>query len=403
MNKVFLVSKDGKQITYDQLLDDLNKREYVSLICTQKDTYSIFLEIIASALQGITLTVLDADFNVTEIKALGISEDAVDSRVRVPRLSLTSIDELIDTITSNKDWELELFTSGTTGLPKKAKHKLATLTRFTRKSEKHSADVWGFAYNPTHIAGIQVFFQAILNTNTIVYIFGLDRETILTRIEEFGITNLSATPTFYRMLFPIDNLQPSIKRITSGGERFDPKLTASLLGIFPNAKISNVYASTEAGTILESRGEFFKISDASYCKIENNRLYIRAELLGMDIGQSDWYDTGDLVEFVDIDQVEFRFVGRDNEMINVGGYKANPSEIEQALCEHPDVLQAKVWGKANPLIGTILMADVICPNHVTERQLRDHLKGLLQDFKIPRVINITNEISTTRSGKIKRI
>lgn len=402
MNTVFLVSKDGRQFTYDQLLDDLNKREYVSLVCNQIDTYSIFLEIITSALYGIKLTVLDADFSATEIRALGISEDVLSSKLKVPKVHLTSTDELIEKIISYQNWELELFTSGTTGLPKKAKHKLATLTRYTRKSKKHSSDVWGFAYNPTHIAGIQVFFQAFLNANTIVDIFGLDRETILSRINEYSITNLSATPTYYRMLFPINNILPSVTRITSGGERFDPKLTTALLRIFPNAKISNVYASTEAGTILESRGEYFKISDASHCKIENNRLYIRADLLGMDIGQKDWYDTGDLVEFVDNEHEEFRFVGRDNEMINVGGYKANPSEIEQALCDHPDVLQAKVWGKTNPVIGTILMAEVICSNHVTERQLRDHLKGLLQDFKIPRVITITNEISTTRSGKIKR-
>jgi len=402
MNKVYLVSKDGKQITYDQLLYDLNQCEFVSQVCYQKDTYSIFLEIIASALHGITLTILDADFSSAEIEALEISEDTKSRKVKVQKLLLACIDDLIAKILSNQDWELELFTSGTTGVPKKAKHKLATFTRYLRKSAKHSSDVWGFAYNPTHIAGIQVFFQAFLNANTIVDIFGMNRETILSRINEHGITNLSATPTYYRMLFPTNNVFLSIRRITSGGERFDPKLTASLLRVFPNAKISNVYASTEAGTILESRGEYFSISDASYCKIENNRLYIRAELLGMEIGQIDWYDTGDLVEFVDNDQEEFRFVGRDNEMINVGGYKANPSEIEHALCDHPDVLQAKVWGKTNPVTGTILMAEVICSNQLTERQLRDHLKGLLQDFKIPRVIYITNEISTTRSGKIKR-
>lgn len=402
MNKIFLVTKDGKQITYDQLLDDLNQRDYVNLVCNHRETYAIFLEIFASSLHGNMLTILDADFSNTEIQDLGISEDAISGKVSVPKLALTSIDELIARITSNQDWELDLFTSGTTGLPKKVKHKLATLTRYIRKSEKHSSDVWGFAYNPTHIAGIQVFFQAFLNANTIVDVFGLDRETILTRIKEYDITNLSATPTYYRMLFPTNNILPSIRRITSGGERFDPKLTASLLKVFPNAKISNVYASTEAGTILESRGECFKISDASQIKIQYNHLYIRSELLGMDIGQYDWYDTGDLIEYVDSDQVEFRFVGRDNEMINIGGYKANPVEIEQALCDYPDVLQAKVWGKPSSVTGTILMADVVCSNQVTEKQLRDHLKGLLQDFKIPRVINITNDIGTTRSGKIKR-
>jgi len=87
----------------------------------------------------------------------------------------------------------------------------------------------------------------------------------------------------------------------------------------------------------------------------------------------------------------------------VGGYKANPLEIEEALCSHPAITKAKVWGKANPVVGRILMADVVASTPCSEAEIRTFLKGRLQDFKIPRIISFVDNIETTRSGKVKRV
>lgn len=89
-------------------------------------------------------------------------------------------------------------------------------------------------------------------------------------------------------------------------------------------------------------------------------------------------------------------------MVNVGGYKVNPYEVEQALEQHPLIKQAYIYGKANPVLGNILMADIVAVEPVSERELREFLSPLLQPFKIPRIINFVDSISLTRSGKLKR-
>ena len=399
---IFLVSKEGIRYTYHKLIEDINNSSKLLRCCYNPDTYSIFLHILTSIIYGKNMILLDYDFTDKELNSLGIDKNELSSYEYIDNQPITNFQDILNKVDNNEDWKLTLFTSGTTCLPKIVTHSINNLTRFVRKSEKHQSDIWGFAYNPTHIAGIQVFFQALLNRNTIIDLFNLSKNEIYNRIEEYQITNISATPTFYRMLMPIDKYYPSIRRITSGGERFDVNLSKSLLIAFPNAKLRNIYASTEAGSVLESSNDHFRITNPQICKIEHNKLYIHSSLVGVEDNSNYWYDTGDLVEIIDENTGEFVFISRDNDVINVGGYNANPSEIEEALCKHPAIAEARVWGKPNPVIGNILIADVVCKCSCTEKELREYLRSMLQDYKIPRIINFTTEIEKTRSGKIKR-
>ena len=399
---IFFISKNGTEFTYHNLIEDINKTTKLYRYCYNPDTYSIFLQIITSIIFGQNLILLDNDFTTIELNSLGIDKNELNIYEQINHQPITDFQNILNKINNNEDWKLTLFSSGTTGIPKRVTHTISNLTRFVRISEKHKSDIWGFAYNPTHIAGIQVFFQALFNGNTIIDLFNVSKNEIFNRIEKYQISNISATPTFYRMLMPIDKYYPSIRRITSGGERFDANLSKNLLRAFPNAKLRNIYASTEAGSVLESANDHFRITNPHICKIEHNKLYIHSSLIGLEDNSDYWYDTGDLVEIVDENTGEFVFVSRDNEVINVGGYNANPSEIEEALCNHPAVEQARVWGKPNPVIGNILIADVVCRFKCTEKELREYLRTILQDYKIPRIINFTTTIEKTRSGKIKR-
>lgn len=402
MDSLFFVSKDGSEFSYSRLLADISSCTRIPKYCRLSDTYDIFSTLVSSLVHGIDIVLLDADFSETELRALEIEPEQLDERITVDPKHIAGISDLLEAIACAATWRLTLFTSGTTGLPKKVTHNLKNLSRLVRFSPKHAKDVWAFAYNPTHIAGVQVFFQAILNSNTLVEVFGLPRDLVLKRIERYQITNISATPTFYRMLLPINDEYPTVKRITSGGERFDSNLTKDLARAFPNAKLRNIYASTEAGSVLESINDRFKITDPENCRIEDHRLFIHNSLLGNDDNTDGWYDTGDLVEIVDEASGEFVFVNRASEMINVGGYKANPLEIEEALCSHPAITKAKVWGRPNPVVGNILMADLVIDGFVSEREIREFLKDKLQGFKIPRIISFVTDIETTRSGKIRR-
>ncbi|MDZ7795644.1 MAG: hypothetical protein U5N56_00735 [Candidatus Marinimicrobia bacterium] len=98
-----------------------------------------------------------------------------------------------------------------------------------------------------------------------------------------GSLIISATPTFYRLLLPSKNVFKNVMRVTSGGEKLDNKTIEYLHQLFPNAKITNVYASTEAGTLFASKADVFTIKAdmKKYVKIENNELLIHNSFIGL--------------------------------------------------------------------------------------------------------------------------
>jgi acyl-coenzyme A synthetase/AMP-(fatty) acid ligase len=406
-DKLFLYDfKAQHHYSYNKFLEDLNAVQQVSLYCRAHSLYSILLQITAAAIHQVDLVLLDSDFSDLELNNLHLSIQQMEQQHAVEPVCLNDLPDLLSLLENTGDWHLTLFTSGTTGIPKQITHTMQSLTRAVRKAERHAQDVWGFAYNPTHIAGLQVFFQALLNGNSLVNLFEASRDTVLELIREFQITNISATPTFFRMLLPLHDKFDSVRKLTSGGEKFDARLSAELLQGFPNAKLRNVYASTEAGTILESKDEGFSITDSSLCRIIDGEFQIHKSLLGqgseLALIDGEWYATGDLVEILSEEPFRFRFLQRRNEMINIGGYKVNPCEVEQVLESHPHIRQSYVYGKANPVLGNVLMADIVSNEPLSEKELRNFLSRLLQPYKVPRVFNFVASIELTRSGKIKR-
>ena len=119
----------------------------------------------------------------------------------------------------------------------------------------------------------------------------------------------------------------------------------------------------------------------------------------------DYYHSGDLIEWVNKEEGIFRFSSRKNELINVGGYKVNPEEVEDAINSITGVCQSLVYGKANSILGNVLVAEVKLEggSELTPIDIRRILQGKLQDFKIPRKIEFVNAFSLTRTGKLKRL
>lgn len=395
-------------VSYKRLLEDLNGVSEYCPYCKSSDYYEVFRHIVLSMLLGREIILLDADFTDEEVARL---VGDVDIRVKGKAsltAHLTEDNFLRELIAKTDTWQITLFTSGTTGLPKKVSHNYGSIARQVRQDDRHSEDVWGFAYNPTHMAGLQVFLQALFNWNSIVRLFGLDSKEVVKEIHANGISHISATPTFYRLLLPPVDVCPSVSRITSGGERFDEHTLVQLKSLFPNAKFTNVYASTEAGTLFASRGNEFIVREGmtDKMKVEDGELLIHKSLLGNSDSlrvDGEWYHTGDLVEVVSKEPLTFHFVSRNNEMINVGGYKVNPNEVEDRLRECDGVVDAKVYGKANRIMGNIILCDVVrTGSEVSEKAIIENLRKKLQEFKIPRIIRFVEHIDVTRTGKISR-
>lgn len=402
---VFLYNGDD-EYSYEILLETINRhQEYYPLFKTE-DIFAYFENLIKAIVTNSPLVLLDSDLKYSEIT--GVDESMVNVATPLLPYHFDSIDAIVDAI-KNSTSEITIFTSGTTGQPKKVVHSIGTLTRSVRFGDKYKGLVWAYAYNPTHMAGLQVFFQAFENLNILVNVFNEQRSDVYAKISKYQITHISATPTFYRLLLPFEKEYLSVQRVTLGGEKSDNHLYEIIKKIFPEAKINNVYASTEAGSLFAAKGDCFQIPNKIRDKfmVVEEELLIHKSLLGKSESfkfDGDYYHSGDLIEWVNQEESIFKFISRKNELINVGGYKVNPCEVEDVINTLKGVKQSLVYGKANSILGNILIAEIQLEENVTltDLDIRKVLKNQLQDFKIPRKINFVKTFSLTRTGKLKR-
>jgi len=402
---IFLIDND-KEYNYTDLLSSLNSSHQYYQLYKTADIYAYFVNLIQALAASKPLVLLDSDLNPSEID--GIDENLVNVAEAVEHPIYESIQDVVAALQHSTS-EITIFTSGTTGQPKKVIHTVSTLTRSVRIGDKYQAQIWAYAYNPTHMAGLQVFFQAFENLNTLINVFNTQRSEVYELIAKYKITHISATPTFYRLLLPYEKAYDSVIRVTLGGEKSDKNLYDTIVKIFPSAKINNVYASTEAGSLFAAKGDCFQIPERIRDKftVVDDELLIHKSLLGRSDSfkfEEGYYHSGDLIEWVDKEQGLFRFKSRKNELINVGGYKVNPGEVENILLSIAGVKQVLVYGKANSVLGNVLCADIQLEDGslLTNVDIKKALSSQLQDFKIPRRIKFVEEFELTRTGKLKR-
>ena len=398
------------ELTYENLVEKVQRTECFSPIVYEEDTEDIVTALVLSLVHDHPITLLDTSMSDEAISQIGVSENQLCKTISVSPPTIKSVDGLIEAAAETSDWELEVYTSGTTGTPKPVAQDFETVTRNVKQGDRFSEDNWAFAYNPTHYGGIQVFFQAFLNTNQMTYLFECSPQEVVRSLEEHSVTHISATPTFYRhKVLHTDHQFPEVRRVTFGGEAFDQSIIDDLGRTFPNAEVRNVYASTEAGSLFESDGELFSIPEklSKFVEVsDSGELVLHDSLLGgvNNDYEGEWYHTGDLVEFVDEDQ--FRFVGRKSDFVNVGGYRVNPNDIEEQIMKNGKVIDAAVSARENSVTGRILTAKIVIHDHEATdavcEEIRDQLSQKLDPAEVPRIIDVVESINRTRSGKKKR-
>jgi acyl-coenzyme A synthetase/AMP-(fatty) acid ligase len=337
--------------------------------------------------------------NLSEIETLIIR--TIKNLVSKP---VSTYDDLISNI-KETNANIKLDTSGTTGEPKIVNHTFNSMISNIKISSNRVDDIWGFTYNPNKMAGYQVLFQAILNKNTLVNLFKHDYDEISNRIKKYNVTHISATPTFYKILISDGILYPNVKQISLGGEGSDTEFQSKIKLNFPNAKLKNIYASTEVSSLFASDGSLFKIPNKykELIRIDSGKLFVHKSLVGNSNNISfdnDWYDTGDLVETVGSD--EFKIVGREGCLLNVGGYQINLSQIEAQISKLDFVKLCKVYSKSNSLLGNIIVCDLILLYDISIFEIKNKMKHVINDYEVPSKINIVDEIIINENGKISR-
>ena len=304
----FIDGRTGETRTYGDLLADLNRSPgFVQPLCQPASTQDALREIAACLVSDTELTLFDPDFGERELAALGFAKAQLNRPACAPAAKLVDLAALQAAAAGNSTARLGLFTSGSTGLPKLVMQSAANLARSVKVSPRQAEAIWAFAYNPTHVAGIQVYLQALANGCSIVDIFGLDRSRALDAIKRYGVTHISATPSFFRLLLPADQALAGVRSVTLGGESSDAALLERLRPMFPAARFHNVYASTEAGTLLMADGDVFSVAAglADRVIVRDGRIHVHRSLLGE-------FTSGDTVT-----RLSSETVGRDTETGNL--------------------------------------------------------------------------------------
>lgn len=317
-----------------------------------------------------------------------------------------------------------ILTSGTTGIPKAVNHTWTTLASPVRKEERYADTRWLLTY-PLHLyAGTQVFLQAVINQASLVIPASLDPIGICRAIRENRVTHASGTPTFWRQLVyfgPKEALQAcELQQITIGGEVVPQELLDHVRLTFPRARIVHIYASSELGRVFSvtdgregfpvkflqdppEEGVALRIVDGELMARGRNAMisYDRQKPLGKQ--SNGWMATGDLVE-VRGDRVVF--TGRRNDVINVGGRKVSPLQVEATLRCLPGIIDVRVYAKKSSLTGNLVAADVVLAPGVCEEtigaELRQAASRTLQPHEVPRIVRVVPRVSVSEAVKIVR-
>ena len=324
-----------------------------------------------------------------------------------------------------------LLTSGTTGDPKMALHTLSSLTGPIRGDSKAgSSVVWSTFYDIRRYGGLQIFLRALFDGASLV-LSNAEESTgdFLVRAGSHRVTHISGTPSHWRraLMSPAANrIAPRYVRLS--GEIVDQVILDNLRTFYPSASVVHAFASTEAGVGFDVHDGLTgfpatfigRDGDAVQLKIEDGSLRIRssriasrylgssAEMLAAPDG---FVDTRDLV---DLRGDRYYFIGRKDGIINVGGLKVHPEEVEAVINRHPSVQMSLVSGRKNPITGTIVVADVVVksdsqPNTAdaaVQRLKSDILevcRRTLPPYKVPAMVRFVPSIEVAPSGKLARV
>jgi len=327
-------------------------------------------------------------------------------------------------LAQNVDTEWVMFTSGTTGAPKLVVHTLAGLAGAIDPDDVEAgARVWGTFYDVRRYGGLQILLRALRAGASLAYAApGEDIAEFLARLGAHGATHVTGTPSHWRtalMHLGIGAIRPSYVRLS--GEIADQPLLNALRVQFPGAAIVHAYASTEAGvgfevddglegfpaTLLERRGPVqMRVRDGvlQVCSPRTARRYLDPSLPLMDA--EGFVDSGD---FVEQRGERFYFVGRRGGIINVGGLKVHPEEVEAAINSCPGVRLSRVTGRRNPISGMVVVAEVAAAGALDgpgEALVRSEILAIcerkLDRYKIPMRVTFVAALPMSAGGKLAR-
>lgn len=313
---------------------------------------------------------------------------------------------------------LVLFSSGSTGKPKGIVHDLETLLGKFRTPRKRFRTINFLLFD--HIGGVNTMFYTLANLGCTVVPRDRSVAAVCDAISKHGVQLLPTSPSFLNLLLleaAADTYDlSSLEVVSYGTEVMSERTLRGAVRALPHVRFQQTYGLSEVG-ILRSKSRsseslMVKIGGEDYeTRVVDDRLHIRARtsMLGYlnapsPFDEDGWFDTGDVV----IREGDYyRILGRESDIVNVGGQKVYPAEVEKVLADLPGVTEAVVYGEDHLLLGQIVAATLQMDEDVSAGEMRrrvaKHCHGRLQPYMIPQKVRVVRDSPVNyRFKKVRR-
>ncbi|MGB1448999.1 MAG: ANL family adenylate-forming protein [Flavobacteriaceae bacterium] len=340
-----------------------------------------------------------------------------DNKLIIKNSKLTPNKETVfNDVTNKGDTGIVLFSSGTTGKPKVMIQNLTKIITSIKAPRRQKTLRFIILLMFDHIGGLNTLFNCLINGSPSVIPKDRSPSLVISLINKHQVNILPTTPTFLNLLMIDESFNSSklksLRLITYGTERMSEIILNKLNSSLPKVKLLQTFGTSETGILKtqskSSNSLFFKIvDDEKEYKIVGDELYLRSktQVNGYVNHNNDnflndgWYATGDLVETDDDGYI--KIIGRKNKLINVGGLKVLPKEIEDVINSVNGVDDSTVFSEQNNLVGNIVCAKIFTKLENT-KELKSKIKSVcrknLDKYKVP-VKLYFEKLEMTNRGK----
>lgn len=418
--------------TFSDLVSQTNK--FKNLLSSKIRNHDRVLIYSDYTFHSISLLLSLSDLNINIIPLVKTTESEYQEKVESvnPHLILSFNDEnkliiknsklnqnkedVFNDVTKKGDTGIILFSSGTTGKPKVMIQNLTKIISSIKFPRRQKSLKFIILLMFDHIGGLNTLFNCLINGSPFVIPQDRSPSLVISLINKYQVNILPTTPTFLNLLMIDESFHSSklksLKLITYGTERMSEIILNKLNSSLPKVRLLQTFGTSETGILKthskSSNSLFFKIvDDEKEYKIVGDELYLKSktQVNGYVNHNNDnflndgWYATGDLVETDDDGYI--KIIGRKNKLINVGGLKVLPKEIEDVINSVNGVDDSTVFSEPNNIVGNIVCAKIFTKFENT-KELKSEIKSVcrknLDKYKIP-VKLFFEKLEMTNRGK----
>ena len=425
------IASNGEVVTYGQIAIGVGRQhawldmqgvDVGDRVILKGDYSTLSISMLLALIQRCCIVVpltpatYDTVIDSLPVVAANFLVDVTGSEPIIERLKFGELPSLYKIIVERNAPGLVMFTSGSSGKPKAVVHDFSALLEKFHVVRPAMVTLNFLLFD--HWGGLNTLLHCLSNQCLIVFPGKRTPESVCELIESYGIELLPTTPSFLNLLlvsraYAGRNLN-SLKLITYGAEPMPEATLKNLAKVFPKVEIRQTYGMIELGVLrAKSRSSdslWVKLGGDGYdVRVVDGILQIRADaaMLGYIDADSPFTEDGFLItgDMVEADGEWIRILGRQSDIINVGGQKVYPAEVESVILTCSDVLDAMVYGEANPLLGKVVCASIVLVQGADEGAVRRKVKRicgeLLQAYMVPAKIRFVNEIA--QSHRLKRV